>query len=216
MKFLAFQFVPIASLSITGGHWAAAVCVFFTFSHYWHTQMRLPRACSPDKTVPAVSLLGQTFPCPFTGLTPVFHVCLVLGSPDWTQHSWHVSLVLRRQVIVLDLLATVLLLRPRMLLATFAPRECCWLMFSLYPPGPPLILLFFHLPSIISPANIPEIKAQSLDMNLWIYVISWQVWLTLFVTAEGERLYLLHSSREVSELKVWCWHQKRCWKIRKA
>lgn len=82
------------------------------------------------------------------------------------QHSWHVSRVLRRQVTVLDLLATVLLLQLRMLLATFAPRECCWLMFSLVSIRTPLILLLFQLSSIIFLANIPEIKAQNPKVNL--------------------------------------------------
>lgn len=53
-----------------------------------------------------------------------------------------------------------------MLLATFVLRECCWLVFSLVSTRTPLILLLFQLSSIISPANIPEIKAQNPDVNL--------------------------------------------------
>lgn len=56
-------------------------------------------------------------------------------------------------------------------------------MFSLVSIRTPLILLLFQLSSIIFLANIPEIKAQNPKVNLWVYVISRQVWLTLFITA---------------------------------
>ena len=39
-------------------------------------------------------------------------------------------------VISLDLLAMLLVRQPTMLLASFAARQRCWLMFCLCPPGP--------------------------------------------------------------------------------
>lgn len=211
MKFLAFQFVPIASQHHCVPLNSICLCLRYTCPLVTHTRIGLPWACSPDETVPALAvlLLGQALP--LLNISTSLHwtnSSVSMSVLYWEAQSGHSTPVLRRQVIVL-------LLRPRMLLATFALKKHCGFMVSLVSTWTSLILLHFQLSSIISSANIPEIKAQNPDRNLWIYVISQQVWLTLFVTAEGERLYLLHSSHEVSELKVRCWHPKRCWKIRK-
>lgn len=67
-------------------------------------------------------------------LSSVVHVCFILGSPNWTQHSKCVSQRLsrgERKITSIDLLATLFLMQPGRPLASCAANACYWLMVSL-------------------------------------------------------------------------------------
>lgn len=61
-------------------------------------------------------------------------VFAAMSAQNWVQYSRrHLTSAEERQVIMsLDLLAKVLLLNPRMLLASFATKAHCWLLCSLW------------------------------------------------------------------------------------